>query len=134
MNENFDPRKVSEVSDKDIENVIRPRDFKNFSGQDKILENLKKTPKKPALSVEDFEFDKKDISSFEITRHDDGSFEVTGGRVDNLVRGVVLSNTPSFAYFQTRLKDMGVIDSLIAKGMKNGDTVIIKDISFVYEE
>ena len=40
MNENFDPRKVSEVSDKDIENVIRPRDFKNFSGQDKILENL----------------------------------------------------------------------------------------------
>lgn len=41
MNENFDPRKVSEVSDKDIENVIRPRDFKNFSGQDKILENLK---------------------------------------------------------------------------------------------
>lgn len=41
MNENFDPRKVSEVSNKDIENVIRPRDFKNFSGQDKILENLK---------------------------------------------------------------------------------------------
>lgn len=100
----------------------------------KILENLKNIPKKPALNVEDYDFDKKDVSSFEITRHDDGSFEVTGGRLDNLVRGVVLSNTQSFAYFQKRLKDMGVIDKLIEKGMKNGDTVIIKDISFVYEE
>ena len=100
----------------------------------KILENLKKIPKKPALSVEDYDFDKKDVSSFEITRHDDGSFEVTGGRLDNLIRGVVLSNTQSFAYFQKRLKDMGVIDSLLEKGMQNGDTVIIKDISFVYEE
>lgn len=40
INENFDPRKISEVSDKDIE-IIRPKDFDNFSGQDKILENLK---------------------------------------------------------------------------------------------
>ena len=100
----------------------------------KILENLKKIPKKPPIEVEDFNFDKKDISSFEIVRHDDGSFEVTGGRLENFVRGVVLSNTQSFAYFQKRLKDMGVIDMLLEKGMKNGDTVIIKDISFVYEE
>lgn len=114
---------LSSVTNKGVENLKK-----------KILENLKKIPKKPPLDVEDFEFDKKDISSFEIIRHDDGSFEVTGGRVDNLVRGVVLSNTQSFAYFQKRLKDMGVIDSLIEKGMKNGDTVIIKDISFVYEE
>ncbi len=114
---------LSSVTNKGVENLKK-----------KILENLKKTPKKPALSVEDYDFDKKDVSSYEITRHDDGSFEVTGGRLDNLVRGVVLSNTQSFAYFQKRLKDMGVIDSLIEKGMKNGDTVIIKDISFVYEE
>ena len=114
---------LSSVTNKGVENLKK-----------KILENLKKIPKKPALSVEDYDFDKKDVSSFEITRHDDGSFEVTGGRLDNLVRGVVLSNTQSFAYFQKRLKDMGVIDSLIEKGMQNGDTVIIKDISFVYEE
>ena len=114
---------LSSVTNKGVEDLKK-----------KILENLKKIPKKPALNVEDYDFDKKDVSSFEITRHDDGSFEVTGGRLDNLVRGVVLSNTQSFAYFQKRLKDMGVIDKLIEKGMKNGDTVIIKDISFVYEE
>ena len=100
----------------------------------KILENLKKIPKKPPLAVTDFDFDKKDASSFEIKRNDDGSFEVFGGRLDGLVRGVVLSNAQSFAYFQRRLKEMGVIDSLIERGMKNGDTVIIKDISFIYEE
>lgn len=98
----------------------------------KILENLKKIPKKEALKVEEFDFDKKDFSSIEIKRHDDGSFEVLGGRIENLARGVVMSDELSFAYFQTRLKEMGVIDMLKSKGLKEGDTVIIKDISFEY--
>lgn len=100
----------------------------------KILENLKKIPKKPPLKVEEFDFDKKDFSTIEIKRHDDGSFEVFGGRIENLSRGVVISDQVSFAYFQTRLKEMGVIDMLKAKGLKNGDTVIIKDITFEYNE
>ena len=41
VNENFDPRKISEFSEKDLEVVIRPKEFEDFSGQDKILENLK---------------------------------------------------------------------------------------------
>lgn len=100
----------------------------------KILENLKKIPKKPPLKVEEFDFDKKDVSSIEITRHDDGSFEVSGGRIESLVRGVVLSDQISFAYFQNRLKEMGVIDMLKARGMKQGDTVRIKDIEFEFVE
>ncbi|MBP3431712.1 MAG: GTPase ObgE [Clostridia bacterium] len=100
----------------------------------KILENLKKIPKKAALAVEDFEFDKKDSSSIEIKRLKDGSFEVSGGRIDGLIRGVVLSDQVSFAYFQTRLKEMGVIDMLKEKGLREGDTVTIKDISFEYVE
>ncbi len=100
----------------------------------KILENLKKIPKKPALPVEEFDFDKKDFSSIEITRNDDGSFVVSGGRIENLTRGVVISDQISFAYFQNKLKEMGVIDMLKAKGMKEGDTVVIKDISFEYVE
>ena len=100
----------------------------------KILENLKKIPKKPPLEVEDFDFDKKDVSSIEISRTDDGSFIVSGGRIENLARGVVISDSQSFAYFQSRLNEMGVIDMLKEKGMKNGDTVIIKDITFVYED
>ena len=100
----------------------------------KILENLKKIPKKPALTVEEFDFDKRDVSSIEITRHDDGSFEVSGGRIDNLIRGVVLSDQLSFAYFQTKLKEIGIIDMLKEKGLKEGDMVKIKDITFEYME
>ncbi|MDR2027796.1 MAG: Holliday junction branch migration DNA helicase RuvB [Prevotellaceae bacterium] len=37
----FDPRKEKEQSNPDFENKIRPQDFGEFSGQDKIIENLK---------------------------------------------------------------------------------------------
>ena len=37
----FDPRKASQHSEGDIEGVIRPKEFEQFSGQEKILKNLK---------------------------------------------------------------------------------------------
>lgn len=98
----------------------------------KVLEELKKIPKKPPLEVEEFDFDKKDFSSMEIKRHDDGSFEVYGGRIESLARGVVVSDPRSFAYFQSKLQEMGVIDMLKQRGLKQGDMVIIKDITFEY--
>ena len=100
----------------------------------KILEEIKKIPKKPPLAVEDYEFDKKDFSTIEISRNDDGSFVVSGGRIENLARGVIISDQYSFSYFQTKLKEMGVIDMLKERGLKEGDTVIIKDIVFEYVE
>lgn len=100
----------------------------------KILENLKKIPQKSALPVEEVDFDKKDMSSIDVKRIDNGVFEVSGGRIESLIRGVVLSDQASFAYFQTRLKEMGIIDMLKEKGLKEGDTVIIKDITFEYIE
>lgn len=39
--ENFNPREVVIQSDGDIEGVIRPQEFEDFSGQEKILKNLK---------------------------------------------------------------------------------------------
>jgi Holliday junction DNA helicase RuvB len=38
---NFDPRQEKDIRDKDFEGQIRPQDFSEFSGQDKIIENLK---------------------------------------------------------------------------------------------
>ena len=37
---NFDPRKAVVQSEGDIEGVIRPKEFEDFSGQEKILKNL----------------------------------------------------------------------------------------------
>lgn len=41
VDENFDPRKEVHFSDAELEGVIRPKEFEDFSGQDKILKNLK---------------------------------------------------------------------------------------------
>ena len=41
VDENFDPRKEVHFSDAELEGVIRPKEFEDFSGQDKILKYLK---------------------------------------------------------------------------------------------
>lgn len=109
-----------------------------YNGIEKLklltLEKLSKLSKKPPLKVEDTDFDKRDYTSIEITRDDDGAFVVSGGKIDNFVRGVVLSDTRSFAYFQNRLQEMGIIDLLKERGLKNGGIVRIKDITFEYTE
>ena len=109
-----------------------------YNGIEKLklltLEKLSKLPKKPPLKVEDVDFDKRDYTSIEITRDDDGAFVVSGGKIDNFVRGVVLSDTRSFAYFQNRLQEMGIIELLKERGLKNGGIVRIKDITFEYTE
>ena len=100
----------------------------------KVLEELSKIPAKAPIEVEEYNFDKKDVSSVQITREDDGTFVVSGGKIDNFIRGVVLSDFFSFSYFQTKLQEMGIIDMLKERGLKNGDTVQIKDIVFEYVE
>lgn len=98
-----------------------------------MLERLSKLPKKPPVKVEEFNFDKEDISSIEITREND-TFIVSGGKIDNFIRGIVLDDPRSFAYFQNTLQEMGVMDMLKEKGLKNGNFVRIKDIEFEYVE
>ena len=41
MSNDFDPRKASEGKDKDLDGIIRPQDLQDFSGQEKIIANLK---------------------------------------------------------------------------------------------
>lgn len=109
-----------------------------YKGVDELkkltLERLSKIPKKAPIEIEEFDFDRKDISSISISREDDGTFVVEGGKVDNFIRGVVLSDELSFAYFQSKLNEMGIIDMLKDRGLKHGDTVRIKDIVFEYME
>ena len=100
----------------------------------KIWQVLEKTPKPAPLDVELTNFDERDKSSFDVKKIDNSTYEVFGGLIDNMVRGIVLSDDMSFAYFQSALKKFGIIDKLKEKGLKIGDTVIIKDISFEYEE
>lgn len=109
-----------------------------FEGIEKLklltLEKLSKIPKKDPITVEKYDFDVRDTDSIVITRDDRGAFILSGGRIDNFIRGVVLSDNRSFAYFQKRLQEMGIIDMLKEKGLRNGHIVKIKDIEFEYFE
>ncbi|MCL2755896.1 MAG: GTPase ObgE [Firmicutes bacterium] len=67
-------------------------------------------------------------------RVENGEFIVEGPMIDNLIRGVVLSDTESNYYFQRRIVDSGIVDELKKQGMKQGDTVHIKDIEFEWVE
>ena len=90
----------------------------------------KPAPAAPVTTLEDA----IDKNAFEITKEPDGAFRVRGPLVDNLIRGVVLSDTESNYYFQRRLIESGVIAALREHGLQQGDTVKIADTEFEYYE
>ena len=65
---------------------------------------------------------------------ENNEFEVVGGFIDELVRGVVLSDFQSFSYFQKVLKDKGIIKELKKRGADEFSTIRIKDIEFEIKE
>ena len=41
MATDFDPHNINEGKDKELDGIIRPQDLQDFTGQDKIVSNLK---------------------------------------------------------------------------------------------
>lgn len=95
-----------------------------------IYNILKDLPPVAPVVVDDIEIDAKDVHAFEIINHGNNYYEVVGGFVDHLIRGVVLSDPQSFAYFQRKLKESNVLAKLREHGAKTGDIVKIVDIEF----
>ncbi len=95
----------------------------------KLLSTL---PVPEAIEIEEHNFDQKDTTSLNIEVTENGEYIVSGGYIDNLIRGVVLSDYESNAFFQRRLKEDGVLDKLKEKGAKEGDTVHIGNIEFEF--
>lgn len=99
-----------------------------------IVTKLSALPKTERLEVEEYDIDKRNTKEYTITKLDNVTYRVTGNQIDEITRRVVLEDYTSNAYFQKQLKDEGIIDKLKEKGLKEGDTVIIGDIEFEYEE
>lgn len=96
---------------------------------DEIWKKLKDLPQPKPIKVEYKDFDIKDTTSIKIEKIDN-YYEISGGYIEQLIRGIVLSDYQSASYFQKRLRDDGIIKMLKEKGAKNGDTIKIKDIEF----
>lgn len=99
-----------------------------------IWDMLEKIPRPEPAEIEPFILDVRDVTSVEIIKEEDNVYRVDGGFIDDLSRGVVLSNMESFAYFQKRLKQMGVFEKLRQAGAIRGDSIRIKDAEFIFED
>lgn len=99
-----------------------------------VVNKLRTLPPKQREEFVPFVYERPSADRYEIIRQDDASFVVIGGFIDELSRGIVLNDPVSFAYFQKAIKDKGIIKELKKRGMKTGDTVVIGEIEFVYEE
>ncbi len=99
-----------------------------------IVNTLATLPKVEPQNVEIIELDKEDKTSLEIVLTKGGVWEVKGGYVDELIRLINLGDTESFAYFQKRLKNDGILDKLVQKGLTDGDTIRVGAFEFTYYE
>ena len=114
---------ISAVSNQNLDELLKM-----------TIEKLKELPPKQKLEYEPFVYERPDPNKYEIIRADDGAFELVGGFIDELVRGVVLSDFQSFSYFQKVLKEKGIIKELKKRGADENSTIRIKDIDFEIKE
>ena len=78
-----------------------------------IAETLKALPPKQMIEEEVFVFTPPDKNRYEVINHGGGLFEVVGGYIDELIRGIVVSDPTSFAYFQKTIKEKGIIKNIL---------------------
>ena len=100
----------------------------------RVWDILKDLPPVEPMQFEPFEYERRDTTSYYITRDDDGAYDISGGMMEELARNVVLDSSDSFAYFQKKLKEAGVLKALRKAGINDGDTVRILDIEFEFVE
>ncbi|MCK9575085.1 MAG: GTPase ObgE [Clostridia bacterium] len=97
---------------------------------DAIWNKLKTIPVSEPLAIEKENIDERDLLNFIITKNGQGAYVVSGGKIDEMARGIVLSDTQSFAYLQNRLRREGITQMLYDMGAKNGDTIIVAGVEF----
>ena len=114
---------VSAVSNRNLDELLKV-----------VIEQLKELPPKQKLEYEPFVYERPNPNRYEIIKTGENEFEVIGGFIDELVRGVVLSDFQSFSYFQKVLKDKGIIKELKKQGANEFSTIRIKDIEFEIKE
>ena len=119
----YDIVEISAVSNNNLDELLK-----------KTVDLLNTLPPKQKLEFVPFVYERPNPNKYEIIIADDGAFEVVGGFIDELVRGVVLSDFQSFSYFQKVLKDKGIIKELKKMGADETSTIRIKDIEFEIKE
>lgn len=105
---------------------------------DKISEILSKTKIEDSILDEKVEedyleefYNQKEEMDLNFSK-EDGYYLVSGKRIDNLLERVNFEDYDSRMFFETRLNEMKVFDSLRELGIQDGDLIRIGDIEFEY--
>ena len=122
--ENLELYKISAATKQGVQELI-----------DHVYEVLKTLPKEELVEVEDkkvytLEDEKED--KWEIKK-ENGIFIVTGKPIERLLRRVNMEDNESFYYLQKSLRNMGVDAKLREMGVCEGDTVMLEDWEFEWE-
>ncbi len=123
LKKKYEVVEVSAVSNNNLDELLK-----------KTIDLLNTLPPKQKLEFDPFVYERPNPNKYEIIIAEDGAYEVVGGFIDELVRGVVLSDFQSFSYFQKTLKDKGIIKELKKMGADENSTIRIKDIEFEIKE
>ena len=84
---------------------------------------------------EDFVPEKEDPNApFVVTKVEEGYYAVEGAGVEKVIGRTSLDSEKGFAFFQSYLRDKGIIDGLKDAGIEEGDTVRIYNLEFEYFE
>ncbi len=73
-----------------------------------------------------------DDSSFEIFKVTKDTFIIEGGKIERIAGVTDERNSEQVIRFQNIMKGMGVFDALSQKGIKDGDTIIIGRLEFIF--
>ena len=117
---------VFEISAVTSENVERLLDF--------VGDKVDEIPKVETEIVveEDLGAYYNDDSAFEIFKVAKDTFIIEGGKIERIAGVTDERNTEQVIRFQNILKGMGVFEALSQKGIKDGDTIIIGHLEFVF--
>ena len=89
-------------------------------------------PETEIVVEEDLGAYNNDDSSFEIFKVTKDTFIIEGGKIERIAGVTDERNSEQVIRFQNIMKGMGVFDALAKKGIKDGDTIIIGHLEFVF--
>ena len=117
---------VFEISAVTGENVDKLTDF--------MSEKVDEIPKSETEVIveEDLGAYNNDDSNFEIYKAAKDVFMIQGGKVERIAGVTDERNAEQVIRFQNIMKGMGVFDELSKKGIKDGDTIIVGHLEFVF--
>lgn len=96
-----------------------------------VAEVIKNLPKEEIVDIEDRIVytleEEEEPFTVEVVK---GEFVVQGPAAERIMRRINVEDNESFAYLQRNLKKIGIDDALRAKGIKDGDSVILVDWEF----